>query len=51
MGVKSGKPYIWHSKASNAYANWDVEVKGLEWQEEIVPFFQVGTTERDSEVN
>lgn len=43
MGVKTGKPYIWHSKASNPYANWDVEVNGFHWQEVIVPFFQVGT--------
>eukprot|EP00850_Spirogloea_muscicola_P017209 SM000145S00826 [mRNA] locus=s145:248118:250927:- [translate_table: standard] len=40
LGVKTGKPYIWHSKASNAFANWDVEVYGIQWQETIVPFFQ-----------
>eukprot|EP00898_Chlorokybus_atmophyticus_P001195 jgi/Chlat1/2076/Chrsp17S02535 len=40
LGVKTGKPYVWHSKASNAYANWSVEAKGIEWQDTIVPFFQ-----------
>lgn len=40
LGVKSGKPYIWHSKASNPFNNLRKEYKGIFWQEEIVPFFQ-----------
>lgn len=32
LGVKSGKPYVFHSKASDPYANWKVEVKGIDWQ-------------------
>ena len=39
LGVKTGNPYVFHSKASNPYANWKVEVAGLEWQEKIIPFF------------
>lgn len=39
-GVKSGKPYLWHSKASNPFNNLRKEYKGIFWQEEIIPFFQ-----------
>jgi len=39
-GVKSGKPYIWHEKASSWKNNFRKEQKGILWQEEIVPFFQ-----------
>lgn len=39
LGVKTGKPYVFHSKASDPYANWTVEVNGIEWQERIIPFF------------
>ncbi len=39
LGVKTGKPYVFHSKASDPYANWTVEVAGIDWQEEIIPFF------------
>jgi reversibly glycosylated polypeptide/UDP-arabinopyranose mutase len=39
LGVKTGKPYVYHSKASDPYANWTVEVAGIDWQEEIIPFF------------
>ncbi len=39
LGVKTGKPYVFHSKASDPYANWTVEVNGIDWQEEIIPFF------------
>lgn len=39
-GVKTGLPYIWHSKASNPFTNLKKEYKGIFWQEEIIPFFQ-----------
>jgi reversibly glycosylated polypeptide/UDP-arabinopyranose mutase len=39
LGVKTGKPYVYHSKASDPFANWTVEVNGIDWQEEIIPFF------------
>ncbi|CAM6097883.1 unnamed protein product [Calypogeia fissa] len=39
-GVKTGLPYIWHSKASNPFVNLKKEYKGIFWQEEIIPFFQ-----------
>ena len=39
-GVKTGLPYIWHSKASNPFVNLRKEFKGIFWQEDIVPFFQ-----------
>jgi reversibly glycosylated polypeptide/UDP-arabinopyranose mutase len=38
--VKTGLPYIWHSKASNPFVNLKKEYKGIFWQEEIIPFFQ-----------
>ncbi|XAR67886.1 UDP-arabinopyranose mutase [Bertholletia excelsa] len=40
LGVKTGLPYLWHSKASNPFVNLSKEYKGLFWQEEIIPFFQ-----------
>lgn len=40
LGVKTGLPYIWHSKASNPFTNLRKEYKGIFWQEEIIPFFQ-----------
>ena len=40
LGVKTGLPYIWHSKASNPFTNLKKEYKGIFWQEEIIPFFQ-----------
>lgn len=40
LGVKTGLPYIWHSKASDPFANLKKEYKGIFWQEEIIPFFQ-----------
>lgn len=40
LGVKSGLPYIWHSKASDPFANLRKEYKGIFWQEEIIPFFR-----------
>ncbi|CAD7702856.1 unnamed protein product, partial [Ostreobium quekettii] len=39
-GVKTGLPYVWHSKASNPYANLKKEYKGVFWQEKVVPFFE-----------
>lgn len=41
LGVKTGLPYLWHSKASNPFVNLKKEYKGIFWQEEIIPFFQV----------
>ena len=40
VGVKTGLPYIWHSKASNPFVNLKKEYKGIFWQEDIIPFFQ-----------
>lgn len=40
VGIKTGLPYIWHSKASNPFVNLKKEYKGIFWQEEIIPFFQ-----------
>ncbi|XP_035549976.1 probable UDP-arabinopyranose mutase 2 isoform X1 [Juglans regia] len=40
FGVKTGLPYIWHSKASNPFVNLKKEYKGIYWQEELIPFFQ-----------
>ncbi|RRT48859.1 hypothetical protein B296_00049284, partial [Ensete ventricosum] len=40
LGVKTGLPYIWHSKASNPFVNLKKEYKGIYWQEELIPFFQ-----------
>lgn len=40
LGVKTGLPYIWHSKASNPFVNLKKEYKGIFWQEEMIPFFQ-----------
>lgn len=40
LGVKTGLPYLWHSKASNPFVNLKLEFNGLFWQEELIPFFQ-----------
>ena len=40
LGVKTGLPYIWHSKASDPFVNLRKEYKGIFWQEEIIPFFK-----------
>ena len=40
LGVKTGKPYIWHSKASNPFVNLKKEYHGIFWQEDIIPFFE-----------
>ncbi|XP_010421937.1 PREDICTED: UDP-arabinopyranose mutase 3 [Camelina sativa] len=40
-GVKTGLPYVWHSKAScNRFENLEKEYNGIFWQEEGIPFFQ-----------
>jgi len=39
-GVKTGKPYIRHDKASNWQSNFKKEQNGIIWQEEIIPFFE-----------
>ncbi|KAK3440353.1 hypothetical protein EUGRSUZ_B00630 [Eucalyptus grandis] len=40
LEVKTGLPYVWHSKASNPFVNLRKEYKGIYWQEELIPFFQ-----------
>lgn len=40
LGVKTGLPYIWHSKASNPFVNLKKEYNGIFWQEKTIPFFQ-----------
>ncbi|KAL0396901.1 UNVERIFIED_CONTAM: putative UDP-arabinopyranose mutase 1 [Sesamum calycinum] len=47
LGVKTGLPYIWHSKASNPFVNLKKEYKGIYWQEEIIPFFQSATLPKE----
>lgn len=47
FGVKTGLPYIWHSKASNPFVNLKKEYKGIYWQEELIPFFQSVTLSKD----
>ncbi|KAL0430008.1 UNVERIFIED_CONTAM: putative UDP-arabinopyranose mutase 2 [Sesamum radiatum] len=47
LGVKTGLPYIWHSKASNPFVNLKKEYKGIYWQEEIIPFFQSVTLPKE----
>ncbi|KAF9660971.1 hypothetical protein SADUNF_Sadunf19G0019300 [Salix dunnii] len=46
-GVKTGLPYIWHSKASNPFVNLKKEYKGIYWQEELIPFFQSAILPKD----
>ena len=40
LGVKSGMPYINHSKASNPFVNLKKEYLGIFWQEELIPWFE-----------
>ncbi|WOG90710.1 hypothetical protein DCAR_0309954 [Daucus carota subsp. sativus] len=47
LGVKTGLPYIWHSKASNPFVDLKKEYKGIYWQEEIIPFFQAATLPKE----
>ncbi|KAF2549648.1 hypothetical protein F2Q70_00023757 [Brassica cretica] len=46
-GVKTGLPYIWHSKASNPFVNLRKEYNGIFWQEEAIPFFQSVTLPKE----
>ena len=39
-GVKNGKPYIYHDRASNWRDNLKREYQGLIWQEDIINFFE-----------
>lgn len=48
LGVKTGLPYLWHSKASNPFVNLRKEYKGIFWQEEIIPFFQSVTLSKEN---
>lgn len=48
LGVKTGLPYIFHSKASNPFTNLRKEYKGIFWQEEVIPFFQQVELSKDS---
>lgn len=32
VGIKTGLPYVWHSKASNPFVNLRKEYKGIFWQ-------------------
>ena len=48
LGVKTGLPYIWHSKASNPFVNLKKEYKGIFWQEDIIPFFQQVQLSKDA---
>lgn len=48
LGIKTGLPYIYHSKASNPFVNLKKEYKGIFWQEEIIPFFQTLTLSKES---
>lgn len=34
--MKTGLPYIWHSKASNPFVNLRKEYKGIFWQVGVV---------------
>ncbi|WOL07757.1 hypothetical protein Cni_G16504 [Canna indica] len=47
LGVKTGLPYIWHSKASNPFVNLKKEYNGIFWQEQIIPFFQSAVLPKD----
>eukprot|EP00199_Chlamydomonas_sp_CCMP681_P001677 CAMPEP_0119106220 /NCGR_PEP_ID=MMETSP1180-20130426/3970_1 /TAXON_ID=3052 ORGANISM="Chlamydomonas cf sp, Strain CCMP681" /NCGR_SAMPLE_ID=MMETSP1180 /ASSEMBLY_ACC=CAM_ASM_000741 /LENGTH=347 /DNA_ID=CAMNT_0007091497 /DNA_START=43 /DNA_END=1086 /DNA_ORIENTATION=+ len=48
VGVKTGLPYLWHSKASNPFVNLRKEYKGIFWQEEMIPFFQAVTLNKET---
>ncbi|KAF5838466.1 reversibly glycosylated polypeptide family [Dunaliella salina] len=37
LGCKTGLPYVWHSKASNPFANLRKEYKGIFWQLSLLP--------------
>ncbi|KAL2642386.1 hypothetical protein R1flu_009973 [Riccia fluitans] len=40
LGVKTGLPYVWHSKASNSLADVEKGSKSVSWEKEVIPFFQ-----------
>jgi reversibly glycosylated polypeptide/UDP-arabinopyranose mutase len=46
-GVKTGLPYIWHSKASNPFVNLKKEYRGIYWQEDLIPFFQAAVLPKE----
>lgn len=46
--MKTGLPYIWHSKASNPFVNLKKEYKGIYWQEDIIPFFQSAVLSKEA---
>ncbi|GFH06268.1 reversibly glycosylated polypeptide family [Haematococcus lacustris] len=48
LGCKTGLPYVWHSKASNPFVNLRKEYKGIFWQEEMIPFFQNLTLNKET---
>ena len=48
LGTKSGAPYIHHNKASNPFRNLEKEYKGLQWQEEVIRFFDATTLSESS---
>lgn len=50
LGVKTGLPYIWHSKASNPFVNLKKEYKGIFSQEDTIPFFQVVVLPKDCDI-
>ncbi|AQL00288.1 UDP-arabinopyranose mutase 3 [Zea mays] len=50
LGVKTGLPYIWHSKASNPFVNLKKEYKGIFWQEDTIPFFQAVVLPKDCDI-
>lgn len=47
LGVETGLPYIWHSKASNPFVNLKKENNGIFWQEELIPFFQTAVLPKE----
>jgi len=49
VGSKSGHPYIKHNKASNPFTNLMKEYKGLEWQEDVIRFFDTVKLRRHHE--
>ena len=49
LGVKTGLPYIWHSKASNPFVNLKKEYNGIFWQEKTIPFFQAVSFSKEAQ--
>lgn len=46
-GVKTGRPYVVHQKASNWRANMEREAKGIEWASDLYQFFDSVAFEPD----